>query len=80
MTILLIGPYPSQDHRCGVMVARPIPPGATVIAKPVIPGLHQSMPLQVPDQIIPDQVRNSFAPKVMVWNSHHPEGHLVPLR
>lgn len=66
------------------MIARPVPPGATVIAKPIIPGSNANVsnkaPLQVPDQIMPDHVKNSFAPKVMVWNTHFPEGQLVPLR
>ena len=62
------------------MIAHPIPPGATVIAKPIVPGAQQRFPLSVPDQIIPDHVKHSFAPKVMVWNTLHPEGQLVPLR
>ena len=79
------GPYPSQDHCCGVMIARPIPPGATVIAKPIIPGVvgvpnKSYVPLQVPDQIMPPHIKNSFAPRVMVWNAVHPEGQMMPLR
>ena len=68
------------------MIARPIPPGATVIAKPVVPGIPavrshaQQQALPIPDQIVPDNVKNSFAPKVMVWNRHHPYGQLMPLR
>merc|ERR1712025_1430645 len=67
---ILSGPYPSQDHCCGIMVAHPVPPGATVIAKPIVPGLqagpHQSMPVPVPYQMMPEHVKNSFAPKMMV--------------
>ena len=65
------------------MVAHPVPPGATVIAKPIIPGsgLQQNnMPVPVPYQMMPDHVKQSFAPKMMVWTNHHPEGQLVPLR
>lgn len=31
----MIGPYPAEGNKCGVMIARPVPPGATVIAKPI---------------------------------------------
>ena len=64
------------------MIARPIPPGATVIAKPIIPGCANTshIPLQVPDQIMPMHIKNSFAPRVMVWNAVHPEGQMMPLR
>ena len=64
------------------MVAHPVPPGATVIAKPIIPGLpgQQNMPVPVPYQMMPEQLKQSFAPKMMVWTNHHPEGQLVPLR
>lgn len=62
------------------MIARPVPPGSTVIAKPIIPGVQPQFPLHVPDQIMPENVKNSLAPKVMVWNSLHPQGQLVPLR
>jgi len=81
---VLSGPYPSQDHCCGIMIAHPVPPGATVIAKPIIPGVSHThahnMPVPVPYQIMPEHVKNSFAPKMMVWNNHHPEGQLLPLR
>lgn len=64
---VLSGPYPSQDHCCGVMVAHPVPPGATVIAKPIIPGLtgQQNMPVPVRYQMMPKQLKQSFAPKMM---------------
>ena len=66
------------------MIAHPVPPGATVMAKPIIPGVSHThahnMPVPVPYQIMPEHVKNSFAPKMMVWNNHHPEGQLLPLR
>jgi len=63
------------------MIARPVPPGATVIAKPIVPGQHSDpLPLQIPHQIIPEDLKKSNAPKAMVWTTHHPEGQLVPLR
>lgn len=82
----MIGPYPSQDHKCGVMIAKPIPPGSTVIAKPVIPGKPStagstSLPLSIPSQFLPSAANaNTFAPKAMIWNNQFPDGQLVPLR
>ena len=62
------------------MIARPVPPGATVIAKPIVPGQHSDpLPLQIPHQIIPEDLKKSNAPKAMVWTTHHPEGQLVML-
>ena len=76
----MIGPYPAEGNKCGVMIARPVPPGATVIAKPIVPGQHSDpLPLQIPHQIIPEDLKKSNAPKAMVWTTHHPEGQLVML-
>ena len=74
----MTGPYPAEGNKCGVMIARPVPPGATVIAKPIVPGQHSDpLPLQIPHQIIPEDLKKSNAPKAMVWTTHHPEGQLV---
>lgn len=62
------------------MIARPVPPGATVIAKPLVPGHSDPTPLQIPQQIIPEHLKKSNFPKAMVWTPQHPEGKLVPLR
>ena len=54
------------------MIAHPVPPGATVIAKPIIPGLpeQQKMSVPVPYPMMPEQLKQSFAPKMMVWTNH----------
>ena len=62
------------------MIARPVPAGATVIAKPIVHGHSNPLPLQIPQQIIPDELKKSNAPKAMVWTPNHPNGQLVPLR
>ena len=36
MLLRLIGPFPSEDKSKNILIARPIPPGLTVIAKPVV--------------------------------------------
>ena len=53
------------------MVAHPVPPGATVIAKPIIPGLPelQNMSVPVPYPMMPEQLKQSFAPQMMVWTN-----------
>merc|ERR1711971_207680 len=73
---VLSGPYPSQDHYGGIMVAHPVPPGATVIAKPIIPGLPelQNMSVPVPYPMMPEQLKQSFAPQMMVWTNRVLQG------
>merc|ERR1712048_843904 len=34
--VILSGPFPSDDHKSNILIARPIPRGYTVIAKPII--------------------------------------------
>merc|ERR1712241_302029 len=34
--VILSGPFPSDDNRTNILIARPIPRGHTVIAKPII--------------------------------------------
>ena len=44
----------------------------------IVPGQHSDpLPLQIPHQIIPEDLKKSNAPKAMVWTTHHPEGQLV---
>ena len=46
----------------------------------IVPGQHSDpLPLQIPHQIIPEDLKKSNAPKAMVWTTHHPEGQLVML-
>lgn len=90
--IMHLGPFPSNDPKCGVLIACPVPPGSTVIAKPIV-GAPSAPPFDLsPESVRPidptsfDQPHlqgsncSSKNPMVMIWNAENPKGKLVPLR
>jgi len=97
---VISGPFPHQDPTngtsSGMLMATPLPPGATVVAvpsgpPPPVPGPVQltkdlTTPIPQPQRVIPCRQEtvprrlHPSVPHVMHWDTHHPTGHPIPLR
>ena len=89
----VLGPFPTTDPKCGMMIAQAIPKGYCVIARPLV-GMppftmtkDQIRPLPSAIKPIHESTKEKDPdltaiknPKMMLWNQDHLEGKLVPLR